>query len=53
VVVVLLLVAASVLVNLVLPGWAYPLCGLVVAAALLGVARWGVMLVAWWLLTHA
>jgi membrane protease YdiL (CAAX protease family) len=35
-----LLVAATVLVNLVLPGWAYPLCGLVVVAALLGVARW-------------
>jgi hypothetical protein len=38
--VLVLLVAATVLVNLVLPGWAYPLCGLVVAAALLGVARW-------------
>jgi membrane protease YdiL (CAAX protease family) len=35
-----LLATATVLVNLVLPGWAYPLCGLVVAAALLGVARW-------------
>jgi uncharacterized protein len=35
-----LLVAATVLVNVVLPGWAYPLCGLVVAVALLGVARW-------------
>lgn len=35
-----LLVAATVLVNLVLPGWAYPLCGLVVTGALLGVARW-------------
>jgi uncharacterized protein len=35
-----LLAAATVLVNLVLPGWAYPLCGLVVAAALLGLARW-------------
>jgi len=34
------LVAATVLINLVLPGWAYPLCGLVVVAALLGVARW-------------
>jgi membrane protease YdiL (CAAX protease family) len=33
-------VAATVLINLVLPDWAYPLCGLVVAAALLGVARW-------------
>jgi membrane protease YdiL (CAAX protease family) len=35
-----LLAAATVLVNTVLPGWAYPLCGLVVAAAVLGVARW-------------
>lgn len=35
-----LLTAATVLVNLVLPGWAYPLCGLVVVAGLLGVARW-------------
>lgn len=35
-----LLVAATVLVNVVLPPWAYPLCGLVAAAALLGVARW-------------
>lgn len=35
-----LLVAATALVNLVLPGWAYPLIGLVVAAGLLGLARW-------------
>jgi hypothetical protein len=35
-----LLAAATVLINLVLPDWAYPLCGLMVAAALLGVARW-------------
>jgi len=35
-----LLVTATVLVNLVLPVWAYPLCGLVVVAALLAVARW-------------
>ncbi len=35
-----LLAAATVLVNLVLPGWAYPLCGLVLAPVLLGVARW-------------
>lgn len=35
-----LLTAATVLVNLVLPGWAYPLCGLVATAALLGVGRW-------------
>jgi membrane protease YdiL (CAAX protease family) len=35
-----LLVTATVLVNLVLPAWAYPLSGLVVVAALLAVARW-------------
>lgn len=35
-----LLVSATVLVNLVLPGWAYPVCGLVVTAALVAVARW-------------
>jgi uncharacterized protein len=35
-----LLVTATVLVNLVLPGWAYPVCGLVATAALVGVARW-------------
>jgi membrane protease YdiL (CAAX protease family) len=35
-----LLAAATVLINLVLPAWAYPLAGLSVAAALLGVARW-------------
>lgn len=38
--VLVVLVTATVLVNLVLPGWAYPLCGLAVAAVLLGVARW-------------
>lgn len=35
-----LLAAATVLVNRVLPGWAYPLTGLVTVAGLLGVARW-------------
>lgn len=35
-----LLVAATALINLVLPGWAYPVCGVVVAAALIGLARW-------------
>ena len=35
-----LLTAATLLVNTVLPVWAYPLCGLVVAGAVLGVARW-------------
>lgn len=35
-----LLVTATVLVNLVLPGWAYPVCGLVVTGALVAVARW-------------
>lgn len=35
-----LLVATTVLTNLVLPDWTYPLAGLGVAAALLGVARW-------------
>ncbi|HEX6355831.1 CPBP family intramembrane glutamic endopeptidase [Actinophytocola sp.] len=38
--VLLLLATSTVLVNVVLPGWAYPLCGLIVAAALLEVARW-------------
>jgi membrane protease YdiL (CAAX protease family) len=37
---VLLLAAATTLANRVLPGWAYPLCGLVTVAALLGLARW-------------
>jgi len=37
---VLLLVLATVLVNRVLPGWSYPLCGLVTAAGLVGLARW-------------
>jgi membrane protease YdiL (CAAX protease family) len=37
---VLLLVLATVLANRVLPGWAYPLCGLVTAAGLVGLARW-------------
>ncbi|OLF16385.1 CAAX protease family protein [Actinophytocola xanthii] len=35
-----LLVGSTTLVNLVLPGWAYPVCGLVVAGALVAVARW-------------
>lgn len=38
--VLLLLATTTVLVNVVLPAWAYPLCGLVVAGALLEVARW-------------
>lgn len=37
---VVLLAAATTLANRVLPGWAYPLCGLVTAAGLLGLARW-------------
>ncbi|MGW4213571.1 CPBP family glutamic-type intramembrane protease [Lentzea sp. NPDC004789] len=37
---VLLLVLATTLANRVLPGWAYPLCGLVTAACLVGLARW-------------
>jgi uncharacterized protein len=40
VVALVLLVSATTLVNLVLPGWAYPVCGLVVAGALVAVARW-------------
>jgi uncharacterized protein len=35
-----LLLTATLLVNFVLPGWAYPICGLVVTAALVAVARW-------------
>ncbi|GAA0250091.1 CPBP family intramembrane metalloprotease [Saccharothrix mutabilis subsp. mutabilis] len=35
-----LLALATTLVNRVLPGWAYPLSGVVVVACLLGVARW-------------
>jgi membrane protease YdiL (CAAX protease family) len=35
-----LLAAATTLANGVLPGWAYPLCGLVTVAGLLGLARW-------------
>ncbi|GAB3451064.1 CPBP family intramembrane glutamic endopeptidase [Actinophytocola sediminis] len=35
-----LLVAATVLVNFVLPTWAYPVCGLVVTVGLIAVARW-------------
>lgn len=38
--VLLLLLAATVLVNLVLPGWAYPVSGVVVVGGLLGLARW-------------
>jgi len=37
---VLLLVLATTLANRVLPGWACPLCGLVTAAGLVGLARW-------------
>ncbi|GAA1295668.1 CPBP family intramembrane glutamic endopeptidase [Saccharothrix xinjiangensis] len=37
---VVLLVLATVLANRFLPGWAYPLNGLVATACLLGVARW-------------
>ncbi|MGH3756908.1 CPBP family intramembrane glutamic endopeptidase [Actinophytocola sp.] len=36
----LLLAAATAMVNLLLPGWSYPLCGVVVAAALIELARW-------------
>jgi uncharacterized protein len=37
---VLLLSTATILANRVLPGWAYPWCGAITAAALVGVARW-------------
>src|SRR5688572_13419696 len=35
-----LLAATTVLANRVLPGWAYPLCGVVAVVGLLGLARW-------------
>lgn len=38
--VLVLLATATFLVNRVLPGWAYPVCGLVVTVALIAVARW-------------
>ncbi|HEV2777968.1 MAG TPA: CPBP family intramembrane glutamic endopeptidase [Actinophytocola sp.] len=37
---VLLLAAATTLANRVLPGWAYPVCGLCTVAGLLGLAQW-------------
>lgn len=37
---VVLLAATTTLANRVLPGWAYPLCGVLTVAALLGLARW-------------
>ncbi|WP_020674135.1 CPBP family intramembrane glutamic endopeptidase [Amycolatopsis nigrescens] len=35
-----LLATATTLTNRVLPGWAYPVCGVVTSAALIGLARW-------------
>lgn len=40
VIAVLMLAAATTLANRVLPGWAYPLCGAITAAALVGLALW-------------
>jgi len=37
---VLVLATATTLANRILPGWAYPLCGPVTAAALIALARW-------------